>query len=251
MEEALPASSQSAVPPPEMSEWKRILSVFTNPKPAFVDIAAQPRWWPPLVLLIAVSVIFLFAFSQRVGWDRFMRQTMENNPRVQNLPAQDRERLIERQTRVVANFSYVGAALGTVVYVLAAAAVLLFVFKLVLGAALNFRQVFAITSYAFLPGVIGGLVALLVMFLKSPDDFNLQRPTVFNVGAFLDPQATSRALLVFATSIDLFTIWTILLLATGLSVASRRLSWGKSLAGVAIPWLVWVGIKSVWAGMFG
>jgi hypothetical protein len=38
-------------------------------------------------------------------------------------------------------------------------------------------------------------------------------------------------------SLDLFTIWSIVLLAIGFSVAARKLSFTKVLTAIAIPWL--------------
>jgi len=101
------------------------------------------------------------------------------------------------------------AAVGMPIVALVTAAVLLFVFKLMLDAQLTFRQVFAVTCYSFLRGVFSVESSILVMFL------------------------------------------TILLLATGLCVAARKLSWGKSLAGVVAPWVVWVGVKVGCRAIFG
>ncbi len=238
-------------PAPEKSEFARLTGVLVDPKPAFGDIAAHPRWWPPVVVVIAVSLVFLYAFSQRVGWEQFMRQTIESNSRTQNLPAEQRERLIEQQTAVASKLGYVGAIVGTPIYLLAAAGVLLFIFRLILGAQLTFRQVFAVTAYSALTGVVASLLALLVMFLKPAEDFNLQNPLAFNVGAYLDPQTTGKFAHSLATSVDAFSIWTILLLATGLAVAAPKLTWSKALVGVAVPWLVLILVKGVWVGMFG
>jgi hypothetical protein len=93
-------------------------------------------------------------------------------------------------------------------------------------------------------------LAILVMFLKNSEDFDLRNPTAFNVGAFLDPQTTPKFLHSMGTSLDLFSIWTILLLATGLSVAGRKISWSKALIAVIVPWILWIVLKSLGAGIF-
>jgi hypothetical protein len=179
-----------------------------------------------------------------------MRQTMESNSRMQNIPPEQRERIIEQQTKFVSVGGYAGAAVGTPIYLLAMAGVLLFLFKIILGAVLSFKQVFAVAAYASLTGVVGTAVAIVVLLLKNPDDFNLQNPTAFNVGAYLDPLSNPAWLVSAATSIDLFSIWTVLLLATGLSVAARRLPFSRAVFGVALPWVIWIALKSGWAAMF-
>ena len=74
-----------------------------------------------------------------------------------------------------------------------------------------------------LPGVIKQILATVVMFLKNPDDFNYANPLVFNVAAFLDPLATSKFLYTLASAMDVFVIWGVILMAIGLSSASKRL----------------------------
>ena len=121
-----------------------------------------------------------------------------------------------------------------------------------MGTSLRFKQMFAITAYAMLPGLIFTILAIVVMFLKNPDDFNLQNPLFFNIGAMMEPPPNSgKFLYSLASSIDLFTFWMILLLATGISVAARKVTFSKAIVAVAAPWIIWVLVKSAWAGAFG
>ena len=233
-----------------MSELGRITNVFLEPQRAFADIAARPRPWVPLALIVAVAVVFIFAFSRHVGWERFARQTMESSSQVQNLPAEQRERAVAMQTRIMPVMGYVGAVAAPPVMAAISALVLMLIFK-AMSAGLGFQQMFAIVSYAYLPGILNSFAALAVMFLKNPDDFNLQNPTAFNAGAFLDPQGTAKWLLALCGSLDLFTFWTLLLIAVGVSVASRRITFGKALGGVVGPWLLWVALKTGLAALRG
>src|ERR1019366_8006425 len=117
------------------------------------------------------------------------------------------------------------------------------------GGSLNFKQMFAISAYAMLPGFISSILAIVVMFIKNPDEFNLQNPLAFNLGAFMEPPPNSgKFLYSLATSFDLFSFWTILLLATGISVAARKFSFAKAIVAVVLPWAVYVLIKSAWTG---
>jgi hypothetical protein len=87
------------------------------------------------------------------------------------------------------------------------------------------------------------------MLLKDPDDFDLKNPTGFNIGFYL-PHSAPAWLVSLGGSIDVFSIWIILLLATGLSVASKK-SWKTSLIGVAGPWALFVAGKVLWAAVRG
>jgi hypothetical protein len=234
-----------------MSEIGRITNVYLDPKKAFADIVARPRWYAPIILLIIAALGFTYTYTTRIGWERYIRQTMENSSRAQSLTPEQRETQITQGAKFAPIFGYVGSIVGIPVTALVIAAVLLLTSKMI-GASLNFKQMFAISAYGMLPGLIFTVLAIIVMFLKNPDDFNLQNPLAFNLGALLAPPPNSgKFLYSFATSLDLFTFWNILLLATGITVASRKVTFSKALVAVVAPWVVWILVKGAWTSMFG
>jgi hypothetical protein len=96
------------------------------------------------------------------------------------------------------------------------------------------------------------LLGIVVMNLKNPDEFNINNPTAFNPGAFLDPQSASKFVYSLASSLDLFVIWTILLIATGIKAAAgKKLSFGGAFFAVALPWAIWIFCKAALAGLRG
>ena len=240
------ASSNNAAPP--LGEVGRIADVFIDPKKAFADIAARPGWIVPIILVVVAYLAFMYCFTTHVGWEHSMRQAMENNSKMQQMDPQQRETLIQQQVKYSPIGAYVAGPIIIVVVALIVAGVLLMVCKM-MGASLGFKQMFGISAYAMLPGLISSILATIVVFIKNPEDFNLQNPLAFNLGAFLEPPPTSgKALYSLATSIDLFSFWTILLLAVGISAAARRFPFSKALTAVLLPWIVLVLIKAGWAG---
>src|SRR6266478_3216141 len=84
-----PENLQASEPTPAgMSEFSRIAGVFFEPAKAFEDIAARPTWLVPLLLIVVMTLISTVAFSQRVGWERMMRQQLEASPRTAQLSAE-------------------------------------------------------------------------------------------------------------------------------------------------------------------
>jgi hypothetical protein len=128
--------------------------------------------------------------------------------------------------------------------------VMVFMFTTVLGASVNFKKTLGVVSHSMVPAVISTCLVLAVMYLKDPPDFDLNNPAGFNLGFYLDPLSTPAWLVSLGTSIDVFAFWTILLIATGMSVATRK-PWKTSLAGVAAPWALIVLIKVGWAAFRG
>jgi len=94
------------------------------------------------------------------------------------------------------------------------------------------------------------ILTIVVMHLKNPDEINVQNALAFNPGAFMDPNQGSKFLYSLASSLDLFTFWMILLMATGLKAAAgKKLTFGGALFAVVLPWAVYVLGKSAWAGL--
>jgi len=108
-----------------------------------------------------------------------------------------------------------------------------------------------VVCYASLTGLISSILTIVVLHLKNPDEINIQNALAFNPGAFMDPNGGSKFLYSLATSLDLFSFWTILLIAVGLKAAAgKKLSFGSAVFAVVMPWAVYVLGKSALAGIF-
>lgn len=220
------------------------MNVFVDPKKAFTDIVARPTWIVPIVLLVLVSLAFTITYTTKIGWDRYFHQIADTNTRMQQMDAQARESAIQMQVKFGPIFGYLFSLIGIPIMALIVGGVVLLVTKLA-GASLKFKQTFAIAAWAMLPGLISSALAIVVMFLKNPEDFNLQNPLAFNLAAFLEPPPnTGKFLYSFAKSFDLFTIWMILLVAVGISVAVRKMPFAKALMLVVVPWFLLVLVGS-------
>ena len=234
-----------------MSEISRVTGVFFEPAKTFEDVAARPSFLVPLILVLLFALVYLFLFAQHVGWERMLRHQFEMSSRTAQMPPEQREAAIQMQLKFVPVFGYFGVLLGVPIFDLIWAAVLLGIVKGIMSVPVRFKQVFAIVCYAAMPSLIFTALAMVVMFMKNPDDFNMQNPLVFNPGAFMDPVTSSKFLYSLASSLEVFGIWTLVLIAIGLKAAGgRRMSFGGALAAVFVPWGIWVLGKAALAGMF-
>lgn len=225
-----------------MSEFGRLTGVFVAPSAAFSDIARRPRWWWPLILGAIVTMIFVNALGNRIGWESVVRESIERNTFTQDLPVQQREQLIQRQARF-AQYAAYAAPINSLIAVLLIAAVLKFLSDTIMGAGVGYKRMMAIVAYSYLPLTISTLLSLMVMYLKDPRDFDVQNPLAFNVAAYLGSDAPGW-LRGMGGAIDLFSIWIIVLLAIGISTAARKLGFGKALGVVLFPWSLWVLVRT-------
>jgi hypothetical protein len=244
---------QIAAPEPElsgMSEVSRIAGVFFEPGKTFRDIARRPTWILPMILLILSVIGVTTAIGQKIGWERIFRHQNEMSARYQQASQEQKDQMLTMQVKF-ASLGYVFAVVGVAVYDLVAAAVLLGIAGGLMGGGMRFKQVFATVTWSGMPGIVSALLTVVVIFLKNPDDYNVQNPLAFNVGAFMDPTTASKFLYSMASSLDLFVFWTIFLTATGLKAAAgKKLTFTGALVAVVLPWAVLVLFKSAFAGAF-
>lgn len=240
---ATAVSGSDSVPAP-MGEFSRIMGVFFEPKKTFGDIAQRPRWLVPMLISIVSGFLLIYLFTTHVGWEPMLRRAFDTNSRVQQLTPEQRQNAFNLQLRIVPIFSYIAAVVGPALIYLIGGGIILGIVKALLGVPMRFAQVFAVMAYSSLPRVIYVALSIVVLFLKNPEDFDIQNSFASNPGAFMDPTASSKFLYTLASALDVFTIWVILLVATGLKAAGgKRISFGGALFAVVLPWAVYVLIR--------
>lgn len=233
-----------------MSEPARLAGVYFSPGAAMADIVARPqRWFIPLILVMVVQLIFMNQFGKRVGWERAVRQQIENNSQIQQLPPEKKQEAIDRGVKIGGTMAYVGAIAGPPVVAVIMAGILMFVMN-AMGGAARFVQSLAIVCYGSLINLLAGVLAIGVLFLKNPEDFDIQNPLAFNVGAFV-PETAPKWLAALGSSLDVFSFWSMAVLAFGYAATSRKMTWGKALTGILGLWAVVVVCKVGWRAMFG
>jgi hypothetical protein len=228
-----------------MTEIGRLFGVFFEPGKVFADVAQRPKWIAPLLVSMLIGLGLVYAMSTHIGWEQIIRQSMASNPRTAEMPADQREKAIALGAKIGSIGGWVGAIVGGPLSVLIIAGVLTGLFNGLLGAELKFAQTFAITAYALLVRGLFTLLLILLLYLKPPEDFNVQ-VSPFSPGAYMNHNDNPKWLMSLAGSLDLFTIWAIVLLALGFSIAARKLSFTKSLVTVMIPWLLVVVATMAW-----
>jgi hypothetical protein len=86
----------------------------------------------------------------------------------------------------------------------------------VFGGKAKYGSIFTVWMYASLPSILKSLLGILVIFAgTAPESFNIKNFAPTNIGAFLNPLETNKALYALASSLDVVTIWTLVLLGIG------------------------------------
>lgn len=248
------AATPTPVPATTDNAFSRIFGVLFAPKRTFESIVRQPTWILPLVLLALCSVAVIFVFGQRVGWRAFMirqdQQSARAQKQMESMTPEQRESMLDTQTKVAPIFAYVGVALGPFIVAVVVAAVFMLAFNLIGGAKIGFAPSLAIIAHSLVPGIIGCLLGILILFLKDPSTVDLEHLVASNPGAFLSDDAP-KWLVTLLTSFDLFIFWQVILMAVGFSVADpKKISFGKAFGTVVAVWLIYIALKVGLAAAF-
>jgi hypothetical protein len=254
--EDLPMGTTTAVAPaapesqPPMSGISRVFGVLFSPGKTFEDIVRRPGWLLPIVLLTILSIAVSFAINQRVNWREFMSQQIEKTPQAAQLSPEQKEQRIEAGAKFSPPFTYAVGVCGPILGALIISLVMWGGYTLLGGATTNFSTSMAITCHAFMTGLISSPLLILVLYLKEPGSVDLENPIATNIAAFL-PEDSAKWLVALCKSFDVFTFWTLILLAIGFAATSpKKLKGSKSYMIAFGLWAVYVVLRVGWAFIF-
>jgi len=222
------------------SGFGRVIGVLISPEKTFRSIAERPTWVVPLLLLMLITGVVGYAVGERIDYDKTVRQKMAESG--QSVSEAQIEKGVEFAKKFGAVFTLMPAVLSPIVYLLIAL-VFMGILRLA-GSEIRFDQSFSVNLHSMMPWMIHGLLSLpLILRLEEIDPDEMQRRGVLlsNLAA-LAPEGSGKVLTAFLASLDLFSVWTLILLIIGYRVAARVST--ATAAGVAVTlWLLWVGVK--------
>jgi len=227
---------------PRINRLSRLAGVVVSPAETFRDIAARPDLTFPLILVFVLTLLTTMVTFPRIDFEPAWREQFEK----QKMSEEKIDEMVTNLSKFQQVIALSGAVAGFL-FLLAIAGVLLLAFK-VMGGEGTFKQAMSIVAYAWVPQLIAGLLAIPLLIRRgtvSP----LELPTILksNLGFLTDP-STNATLFALLSSIDVFMIWTLILLVLGFSVMSR-FSRGKTAAIVISLWVLVVLIKTAMASL--
>jgi len=244
-----------AEPVSGLTQLQRVTNIFTAPSKTFEDIKRGNRsWWLPFIIIAVVSYILFAAVYFQIG----MQQVVDNSIRL-DPKAQERMASVPPEQREVSNKIAIGFTEGIFIanplLVLAGLAVfsfgLLGTINFVFGGKATYGSIFAVFVFATLPTIIKTLLGVVTIYAgAAPETFNIKNFAPTNIGAFLNPMETNKALYSLASSLDVVSIWSLVLLAIGTAtVAGVKRSSGY--LAVFGWWAIFTLVAVGWAAAMG
>jgi hypothetical protein len=234
------ASSPAAPEPggPGLSEPQRLVNTFIAPSKTFADIRRNASWWVPLLLISISAIAFFVTIDKKVGFEQVARTMLANNKAIQQLDPAQQEQAYAR-TAIGLKVGEYAAPIFILIYVLITAAVLMATFNFIMDAQVSFSQSMAIVMYGWLPGIVSSILAILALAFGDPEGFRMDNPVGTNPAHFMDPASTSKFLYAMLTSIDVISLWIVILIGIGFALnAKKKISIGSAITTVAVWYFI-------------
>jgi hypothetical protein len=236
--------------PQQIGAFGRAFGVLFAPQKTFEDIVRKPGWVVPLVLLTILSIVVSYALVQRVNWREYMSQQMEKRPQTAQLSSEQKDRQLDAAMKITIPFVYAVGVVGPVIGTLVFALVFWGAYSLMGGISTNFSTAFAIAAHAFMTALVSSPLLILVLFLKDPSAIDPNNPLASNLGAIL-PDDSPQWLVALCKSFDVFTFWTLILLAIGFAAVNpKKLKGAKPYTIAFTVWAVYVVLRVGWNFIF-
>jgi hypothetical protein len=242
------------VPAPEaqatISPFGRVIGVLFSPSATFADIVRKPSWILPIIISTLLSIAAVVTLNQRMNWRDYIIQQIEKSPRAAQLSADQKQQQADMGVKFTVPIVYASGVLVPICFALVVGLVMMGAYNLLTGAGARFSSAFAIVAHAGLVGIVSTPLFLLVLFLKPPGTIDPENPLATNLAAFL-PEESAKWLMVLCKSLDVFSIWILILIAIGFAAVNpKKLKGAKSFTIAFSVWAAYVVCRVGWAFIF-
>ena len=224
----------------ESTAFGRLIGALVAPGKTFRSIAERPTWAVAFLVVCLTPLVPGLLAGPKIDWEDVVRTQLERS---------DVELPREQLEQAVATWEKLGPALTYLGPVMIAVALLLFTVVLwgtftLAGGQPGFKRSLAVVSHAMLPLAVASLLSIpVVLSLDQVGAEQLESGSYLQSSlATFAPEDAGPVLIALLSKFDVFSIWTVVLLAIGFRHAAG-VSGRTAAITVAVLWLVWIGVS--------
>ena len=247
--------------PARLGPVARLTGTLLSPGETFADVNRKPTWITPMIIAIATVLASTFFFQWRVhpDWDSIMRNQIKKRMERSNqsLTEEQMQQQVAFSKSIAKFFPIIGAIVTPIMYVILAG---IFALGLMfIQAKTTFKKILSVVAWSSASiGIVATVVTMASLMVRDEEGLRSIDPTQSagivpsNLAAFLSATA-SPVIKSVAGSLDIFTIWILILLSIGFAsiAGSRKIKAGNTATVVFGFWAVYVLLKIGWAAAFG
>jgi Yip1-like protein len=220
-----------------------IARTLTAPSIGLAGAVERRRSLTALALATLAALAFAAVAVPRVDYERAAAAELDRGPGAAELTPHAREEALATARKVGEIAGWAGAALGPALAALGAAASLFVGFR-VAGTRPPFRETFAVAAHGLLPVWLGLLLAIPAALVRAPVPPDAVAGLLPSSPAALLPARAPAALAAALGALDLFALWALVLVATGMARASGATRRRAAIVTVVL-YAAWIAVARI------
>lgn len=228
----------------EMNPVQRIVGIIFSPSAVFNAIKVSPEWLLPMVIVLASAFFTSYITLHYIDWEEETMKSLQPYIDDGQIQQDEVDKILESQRKTepyIKIFTPIFSVIAGAVILLAIAFVLHLASNLLAGMA-TFAQMFALTCYSSIIGVLHSIVYVIGVITSGSTNIKTSL-------AIILPAEASRSLTyLILDRLDIFSIWSVFIFALGFSIVPG-IKRGKAFPCVIGLWLI-VQILAVLYNLF-
>lgn len=221
-----------------LSLGQRLSRIFTSPSSVFIDLERNHSWFAALLIITGISLAATLPLLSKIKeYGIIQLQQMPDNPAL----ATPEALAMASQITVIAAIA--GAFLMPLLFALLMG-LLLKLFNAFSGDKVQYRKLFAVCIYAYLPMLLSSLIALVIGLSTPAESFGNVSTSLY----LLFPPDSHSFAAMLAAHINPFMLWSLYLLALGGAILMKS-EIRKVGIFVFLVWLVYALATSYYGAM--
>jgi hypothetical protein len=225
----------------------RLLDVYVSPSDAFRSIGRHTPFWRPVCGIVLFTASFMAIWSSQVDPTQFVQARIDESPYAAGMSREQRDEIATTAARTLSAKAWTTALGGTLAWAFVSGLYFYVVFAGLYGADLRFGQAVAVSAYVSLAvGIVRLSLTCLVLAIRGDWTIPPASALETSLALLLEPGTVGKGVYSLASSVDLFSLWSIALRSIGYGVVTARKPAVASIA-VLVPWLAYALVKAVLA----
>lgn len=245
----MPELATATAEAPLLNPIQRLVNVFAAPSKTFEDVKRSSGWWVPYLIAVVIGVLYAFALLHKIGLPALVDGVIRQSPALESRIASATPEVAARihsSIEMQFKFLYLGPVFSLLAG-LAAAGVLLATANFGAGGKATYKEMLGVWFYGALPLAVFYLLVIAAVYGGvAGDNFNIKNPIGTNVGFYLTGADLPKTLMPLLSALDIFAIWTAVVLTIGVSTVAG-IKRGGAAAIVFGWWIVFIFLQTVGA----
>jgi len=222
-------------------------AMFTSPVTAFTELRARPRFWLPLLAILAATILQLVWYYNVVDLEWLKDHLFSGNKRIEAMPPEARARMSAAMSqRTMLWSSVVSVAVVTPIIFALTAAYYALAGKIT-DVQCTYKHWFSLACWTALPMLIGAGIGFVVLAMEGANaQIGPSELQVLSLNELFFQRSPTQPGYQLFVSLGVFTVWSWVLSIVAIKAWSQR-SWLFAATFALLPIVIVYGLWAVLA----